>query len=677
MAHDHELILNRYRPIAQAGAGGFGTVQIAWDTRIQRRVAIKCIPLSATQAFRAAQVGAARDAADASGARGETAAAASETARLRDARGGRSGAARPSAGGRAARRRFASSSGTERLSGAFDSVGLADAAEPADPFAVSLEHLPGLDEARTAALLSDPNIVGVYDFEVQGATAYLIMEYVDGITLSTLLRRFGDELSLDTVAAVFSSVAHALEIAHANQVLHLDIKPDNVLIDRQGRVKVTDFGLATLADAAGFGTTGGGTIGYMPLEQMRQESLDARCDEWALASVTYEMLVGRNPFLAPDLERAEAAIEDAELPLPSQYWDDLDPAADDVLFYALDPDREERYDNVADFAEEMERFLGDAVRGRAELVRFVSVACGDEEEGGNDEAPEAHPARRRRGPVEAFGARRVRSAAMRVWAACGTAAAGVLALANIAALDAAPEPTRWVIAALLAVAALVKPSVGALLGLLSLAVALVMGPAPAAGVALGAAAVAWWLFVGRTGDAQAGGALSPVLFGAVGFGQVSPLAAGCFLSTGQACVTTALAFMVSVVLAGFGSETVLWWDFLAHGSFAAVDVQAGMLAVLAAPATWCVGVSWIAAAATASGLASFGRRGLSVLGAACATAVLVAGVCAAMWFDSGFVSVVTDWRALFSTVVVGALATILCGCGATDRALEPGFAEEE
>ena len=65
----------------------------------------------------------------------------------------------------------------------------------------------------------------------------------------------------------------------------------------------------------------------MPLEQMRGMSLDARCDEWALAAVTYEMLAGENPFLAPDLARAESAIEDAELVLPSLCWDELDPAA--------------------------------------------------------------------------------------------------------------------------------------------------------------------------------------------------------------------------------------------------------------------------------------------------------------------------------------------------------------
>ena len=227
-------------------------------------------------------------------------------------------------------------------------------------------------------MLMDPNIVTVYDFEVQGQTAYLIMEYIEGITLTELLRDYADYLTPDMAAAVFGSVAHALEVAHENQVLHLDIKPDNVLVNRQGQVKVTDFGLATLADAGGFGAAGGGTIGYMPLEQMRGMSLDARCDEWALAAVTYEMLAGENPFLAPDLARAESAIEDAELVLPSLCWDELDPAADDVVFYALDPDREQRYDNVTTLAEEMDG-SGDPGQAYRELAVIVGDAQGDDD----------------------------------------------------------------------------------------------------------------------------------------------------------------------------------------------------------------------------------------------------------------------------------------------------------
>lgn len=308
-----DLILGRYRCISQAGAGGFATVQLAWDTRIQRRVAIKCLRLDRQMAAVAA--------------------------------------------------------GKDDVS-VYDPI-----------------NVPGLEEARTAAMLQDPNIAGVIDFEVQDGMAYLIMEYVDGITLSKLMDRYGDQINPDIVATVFAGVAHALEVAHGNQVLHLDIKPDNVMINHQGQVKVTDFGLAKLSSSAGYSKAAGGTIGYMPLEQMRMQPLDARCDEWALASITYEMIAGDNPFTADTLEAAKKAIENAELVLPSVCMPDLDEDVDDVLFYALDPNREGRYETVQDFAEELQPLLGNARRGTNQLARIVGdAACDLEEE--DDEGKE-------------------------------------------------------------------------------------------------------------------------------------------------------------------------------------------------------------------------------------------------------------------------------------------------
>lgn len=147
---------------------------------------------------------------------------------------------------------------------------------------IDTSAVPGLEEARTAAKLSDSSIVQVYDFEVQDGMAYLILEYVDGMTLAEVLHMYPDEVDPDIVSAVFKAVAKALQVAHAHQVLHLDIKPENVLIDKQGHVKVTDFGLARLAGEAGYGAAEGGTIGYMPPEQMEQRNLSERCDEWLL-----------------------------------------------------------------------------------------------------------------------------------------------------------------------------------------------------------------------------------------------------------------------------------------------------------------------------------------------------------------------------------------------------------
>ena len=386
-----DLILDRYEPIGTAGTGGFATVQIAWDPRIQRKVAIKTIKLTALDAQRAALPGAQAVAGSntahrwhgampwqeyLAGQDGSAPDAAASAMRGQSAAEGQLAQGDACAEGSDAEEREPTSEADEAFETAYrvpDQV-------------TSLAHLPGLDEARTAAMLSDPRIVTVYDFEVRGRFAYLIMEYVEGITLTRLLADYPDHITIDMVAAVFDSVAGALTAAHDAGVLHLDIKPDNILISPAGQVKVTDFGLATLADASGEGTTGGGTIGYMPLEQMRREHLDARADEWALASVTYEMLTGSNPFRARGLDEAESAIENAELILPSLCWDDVDEQIDDVVFYALDPDRDERYESVSDFAEEMDKFLGDPHNGVEQLALVVADALAlDESPEGYDE----------------------------------------------------------------------------------------------------------------------------------------------------------------------------------------------------------------------------------------------------------------------------------------------------
>lgn len=236
-----------------------------------------------------------------------------------------------------------------------------------------LDTVPGLEEARTAAHLNDANIVTVYDCVVEGDMAYVIMEYVEGKTLARLIRELGDDVTLDMVSAVFSSVAHALEVAHKANVLHLDIKPENVIVNKEGVVKVTDFGLSTLMDGSGQGKTGGGTIGYMPLEQMRRQPLDVRTDEWALASLTYEMLTGSNPFRARTLSEAETAIEDAEIILPSRCWDGMDEEVDDVMFTALSPDAVGRYETVPEFARLLAPLLANPKEGSKQLGRAVAV----------------------------------------------------------------------------------------------------------------------------------------------------------------------------------------------------------------------------------------------------------------------------------------------------------------
>ena len=685
-----QLILNRYKPLAKAGAGGFGTVQVAWDTRIQRKVAIKCIPLSEAELLRAALPGAdvldvspdepgessvgSQDFGGASSTRATGSAASSATAvdpadvppweDLPEEAGfagaedaGDSGSfdtpAEPTnASAREAGSGFAGPSRVDSFPSKLlpgQSVSLTDAADPASrPLVRTLSRIPGLDEARTAAMLSDPSIVAVYDFEIQDSTAYLIMEYVEGITLTELLRDHDDRLTLDVVAAVFDAVAHALEVAHENGVLHLDIKPDNILINASGQVKVTDFGLATLADAQGYGVAGGGTIGYMPLEQMRQENLDARCDEWALASVTYEMLAGENPFLAPNLFQAQEAIEDGELVLPSLCWDNLDPAADDPIFYALDPEREERYETVADFAEELSPFLGDQAKGRAELADIVA---GPEEE----EEPEPQP--REPGiPLRDRITPELLFFGSHVCGAAGSALLAFLSLQNISQTEGFANPLFWGLLLLVTLAGALRPHLGALLGFVSLSAMLVMCGVPAAGCVLLAGAGVWWWYLGRVGDATANVALATPLAGAIGLGPLGPLAAGFALRPVAAMVTAAFQVLCGFMLAGLGSASFMGWDVLAtwHFSttaFASDAVIDRMAAMLMEPGTWIMAASWVLAAGACALLRWRPTRLFASFGVLMGAAVLVAGFVLAAVCGSPSASAFTDPADVASLVV--------------------------
>ena len=550
------LILNRYRPLEEAGAGGFATVLAAWDTRIQRRVAIKCLRLDAY-------------------------------------------------------------------------------ASPAD--ARSPREIPGLDEARTAAMLSDSHIVGVYDFDASGAQAYLIMEYMDGITLTELMREEG-ALSLDVATCVFEAVAGALETAHENQVLHLDIKPDNVLINRQGQVKVADFGLSQLSHAAGYGRAAGGTIGYMPLEQMRLEACDARTDEWALAALTYEMLVGENPFRAPGLDAAERAIEQAEVFVPSMVRDDLNEEIDEALFGALAIDRDDRFDSVELFADAMLPHMGDARRGARELAVLVGEACDDGadcDEGGGAASAFLPGRGGSYAGLSMFDrmAPRMKALVARLWAAVVCGFAAFEAAANIPAcmtIAGRMEPAFWGVVGVAVAAALAWPGAGAAFAVGALVVALALAGSPFLALALALAGVVWLALGGARWHACANVGATAVLAGAFGFAPVVPLLAGYFLNMKHALAATAFAAVSAFCLACAGSLDLTGWNVFAFGAMpGASAMENAALSLVASPSMWAMAVSWLAAAVVGSLLCARGNRGLAACGMLAATAVLVLGVIAA------------------------------------------------
>ena len=585
------LILNRYRPLEEAGAGGFATVLAAWDTRIQRRVAIKCLHLDAY-------------------------------------------------------------------------------ASPAD--ARSPREIPGLDEARTAAMLSDSHIVGVYDFDASGAQAYLIMEYMDGITLTELMREEG-ALSLDVATCVFEAVAGALETAHENQVLHLDIKPDNVLINRQGQVKVADFGLSQLSHAAGYGRAAGGTIGYMPLEQMRLEACDARTDEWALAALTYEMLVGENPFRAPGLDAAERAIEQAEVFVPSMVRDDLNEEIDEALFGALAIDRDDRFDSVELFADAMLPHMGDARRGARELAVLVGEACDDgadcDEERGAASAflPGRGGSHAGLSMIDRM-APRTKALVARLWAAVVCGFAAFEAAANIPAcmtIAGRMEPAFWGVVGVAVAAALAWPGAGAAFAVGALVVALALSGSPFLALALALAGVVWLALGGARWHACANVGATAVLAGAFGFAPVVPLLAGYFLNMKHALAATAFAAVSAFCLACAGSLDLTGWNVFAFGAMpGASAMENAALSLVASPSMWAMATSWLVAAVVGSLLCARGNRGLAACGMLVATAILVLGVIAAARLGGADFPDVTQ---LAPALVAGIAMTCATAAGVPSR----------
>lgn len=536
------------------------------------------------------------------------------------------------------------------------------------------EHIPGLEEARSVAKLSDTNIVTVYDCAVEGSSAYVIMEYVEGKTLAQIIDEVDDDITLDMVAAVFSAVSHALEVAHGEHTLHLDIKPENVIVNGKGQAKVADFGLAALMDATGSGTTGGGTIGYMPLEQMRQEPLDVRTDEWALASLTYEMLTGSNPFFADDLDAAEEAIEEAELVLPSLCWDELDAEADEVMFCALDPDMDERYEDVAAFSAALMPYLGNAKKGKRVLADIVN---------GKMEEPAAEEPERAWEPlpplVDRLGLRGA-AIAGRIVAAAAVALLAAAGMANLhltpgSAMGLATDaPIAYgVVIAVCALVAAIRPSIGVLFGYGAFVVGLAGAGAWVPAVLLTAATGAWWYFVGRRGTAQAVSALMQPLFGSVGFAAASPVTCGVLLPVLQSVITAAFAFASALIMAGCGSVDIMNWDAVMHLGFSS-NPAAGCLAVASQPATWVVGASWVAAAGLYSLLCVRGTRAFDIAGSVVAAAVLMLGACAAAHLASFGGSWLPAPAALLGALVPGVLGILAAVMSIPDRAR---WAEEE
>jgi eukaryotic-like serine/threonine-protein kinase len=231
-------------------------------------------------------------------------------------------------------------------------------------------------EAHNAASLNHPNIVGVYDWGQEHGTYFIVMEYVEGQSLRDILRAQGTFPAVQA-AAIGAEIADALAFAHANGVVHRDVKPGNVLITPAGQVKVTDFGIsANPTDAAqGLTQTGSvmGTATYFSPEQAQGFPVDGRTDVYALGVVLYEMVCGFPPFQA-DSPVAVAMKHVREQPMPpSQFVPDLPPDLNTVIMAALAKDVTARYQSADALRDDLVRFE----RGRPVAAPFAPLASAD------------------------------------------------------------------------------------------------------------------------------------------------------------------------------------------------------------------------------------------------------------------------------------------------------------
>ncbi|MCP4901444.1 MAG: serine/threonine protein kinase, partial [bacterium] len=194
-----------------------------------------------------------------------------------------------------------------------------------------------LNEVRTARQVSHPNVCRVHDVGEAEGQHFLSMEYVDGEDLASLLRRIG-RVPQDRAIELSRQMCAGLAAAHEQGILHRDLKPANVMIDGRGRARLTDFGLASLAQHSGGTEVRAGTPAYMAPEQLAGKEVSVRSDIYALGLVLYELFSGRKAFEAETLEEIARQRLDSQPQSPSSYMDALDPAIERVILRCLESD---------------------------------------------------------------------------------------------------------------------------------------------------------------------------------------------------------------------------------------------------------------------------------------------------------------------------------------------------
>ena len=207
-------------------------------------------------------------------------------------------------------------------------------------------------EAQTAGILSHPNIVTIHDIgeDTESRTSFIAMEYIEGRNLKSLL---GDKkkFNWDEIADLIAQIAEALDYAHRKGIIHRDIKPANIIMTTDGKIKITDFGIAKIA-SSNLTTTGQflGTPNYMSPEQVSGAPVDGRSDIFSLGVVLYELLTNRKPFLGDNLTAISYKIVHEDFTPPAELSMEVPPEFNAIVARAMAKDPWNRYQRGKDLA---------------------------------------------------------------------------------------------------------------------------------------------------------------------------------------------------------------------------------------------------------------------------------------------------------------------------------------
>lgn len=237
-------------------------------------------------------------------------------------------------------------------------------------------------EAQAAACLSHPNIVNIYDVVDEGTLHYIVMELIEGITLKNYISKKGC-LDVKEAIGVAISVAQGIAAAHEQGIIHRDIKPQNIIIARDGKVKVADFGIARAASSQTLSATAVGSVHYISPEQARGGYSDVRSDIYSLGITMYEMVAGRVPFQGDNtVTVALAHLEDPITP-PSFYNENIPVGLENIILKCTEKKPEYRYGSMHEVISDLRKALvnpdGDFVQYNSQVDDSQTVIIGKPE----------------------------------------------------------------------------------------------------------------------------------------------------------------------------------------------------------------------------------------------------------------------------------------------------------